>query len=50
LNGRFVPARSDFNSARIASAPNIAVGSEPSPPALLTAIASALPCAPAIGA
>ena len=31
-------------------APSIAHGSEPSPPAFDTAMASALPCTPAIGA
>ena len=38
------------DSRRIAAASSIAHGSEPRPPALQTAIASALSCAPAIGA
>jgi len=38
------------SSLRIASELSMAQGSEPSPPALETAMASALPCAPAIGA
>src|SRR4051812_41284068 len=37
-------------SLRIASRPSVAQGSAPSPPALHTATASALPCTPAMGA
>ena len=50
LKGRSVCAFSACSSLRSASGPSIAHGSEPSPPALHTATASALPCTPAIGA
>jgi len=50
LYGRLVCTRSAASSARIASGVSIAHGSEPRPPAFDTAIASALPCTPAIGA
>jgi hypothetical protein len=50
LNGRVVRARIVSSSARIASGVLIAQGSDPRPPAFETAIASALPCTPAIGA
>jgi hypothetical protein len=45
-----VPREIAASSVRIASTDSSAHGSEPSPPAFETAIASALPCTPAIGA
>src|SRR5262249_22728994 len=50
LNGLVVPRAIAASSARIWSTDSSAHGSEPSPPAFETAIASALPCTPAIGA
>ncbi len=50
LNGFVVCARMAASSLRMASRLSMAQGSEPSPPALETATASALPCTPAIGA
>jgi hypothetical protein len=50
LYGLVVPAAIAASSARIASIDSSAHGSDPSPPAFDTAIASALPCTPAIGA
>ena len=48
--GLSVPRLIAVSSLRIASGASIAHGREPRPPALLTAMASALPCTPAIGA
>ncbi len=50
LNGSSVATRMASNSRLIAATSSIAHGNEPRPPAWQTAIASALPCAPAIGA
>src|SRR6185369_4070682 len=50
LIGPRVRARTAASSARRPSTPSKAEGSDPSPPASLTAAASALPCTPAIGA
>src|SRR5689334_19529420 len=50
LYGCFVPARTAPSSVRRPSAFNMAQPSDPKPPAFETAIAIALPAAPAIGA
>ena len=50
LKGLFVCALIDSSSVRMPSAVSMAQGREPRPPAFETAIAMALPCAPAIGA
>src|SRR5687767_14399070 len=50
LNGRLVAALMRSTSLRIWSGFRSAQGSDPRPPAVDTAIASALPCDPAIGA
>jgi hypothetical protein len=50
LKGFEVCAWIAASSARSASSPSMAQGSEPKPPALQTAMASALPWTPAIGA
>ena len=50
LKGLVVCALIAASSLRITSALSIAHGNDPSPPAFETAMASALPCTPAIGA